>query len=113
MAYFQISTGIGGGVILDGQLYRGAHGLAGEFGHVVMDGTPPQYATGKPGNLEALACGPSIASRRPRQTPNLGKPRLPNLTAKDVFDAARAGEAWAAGRCVIRLSRIWPAASQQ
>ena len=98
MIYFQVSTGIGGGVILDGELFRGAHGLAGEFGHMVMHPGPhaPQYATGKPGILEALACGPAIAREGHAKLQSLGRSAPPALTAKHVFDAARAGEAWAA-----------------
>ena len=97
MIYFQVSTGIGGGVILDGELFRGAHGLAGEFGHMVIDPGPhaPQYATGKPGILEALACGPAVAREGRAKLQSLGKNAPPGLTAKQVFDAARAGEAWA------------------
>jgi glucokinase len=97
MAYFTVSTGIGGGVILDGQLYRGAHGLASEFGHMVMDASPkaPQYAAGKPGVLEALACGPAIERDGRAKLGALGKPVPAGFTSKHVFDAARRGETWA------------------
>ena len=97
MAYFTVSTGIGGGVILDGKLFRGAHGMAAEFGQFVLDDSPdaPQYAAGKPGNLEALACGPGIAREGKLALQQLGKPIPENFTAKTVFDAARNNEAWA------------------
>ncbi|HEY3319393.1 MAG TPA: ROK family protein [Planctomycetota bacterium] len=102
MAYFTVSTGIGGGVVLDGKLYRGAHGLAGEFGHMVMHPGPnaPQYAAGKPGVLEALASGPAIAREGRAALQRLGRntamgARLDALTCKDVFAAAEAGEVWA------------------
>jgi glucokinase len=97
MAYLTVSTGIGGGVVLDGKLYRGAHGLAGEFGHVVFDVSPdaPQYAAGKPGVLEALACGPAIAREGRMTLLERDLPVPTALTAKDVFAAARAREGWA------------------
>lgn len=97
MAFLNSSTGIGGGVILDGKLYRGAHGLAAEFGHMVMHPGPnaPQYAAGKPGVLEALASGPAIAREGRAALTGLRQPVPPDLTAKHVFDAARAGVAWA------------------
>jgi len=97
MAFLNVSTGIGGGVILDGQLYRGAHGLAAEFGHMVMDGrdTAPQYAAGKPGVLEALACGPAIERDGRAKLASLGLPVPAGFTAKHVFDAARLRLAWA------------------
>ena len=97
MAFFTVSTGIGGGVILDGKLFRGAHGMAAEFGQFVLDDSPdaPQYAAGKPGILEALACGPAIAREGKLALQKLGKPVPENFTAKTVFDAAQNSEAWA------------------
>ena len=97
MAYFTVSTGIGGGVILNGKLYRGAHGMAAEFGQFILDDSPgaPQYAAGKPGSLEALACGPAIAREGRAAYARMGRPAPENLSAKDVFAAAKNGEAWA------------------
>ena len=97
MAYFTVSTGIGGGVILNGKLHRGAHGMAGEFGQFVLDGSPAaaQYAAGKPGTLESLACGPGIEREGRAALQRLGRAIPENFTAKFVFDAARNGEAWA------------------
>jgi glucokinase len=58
-----IGTGIGGGLILRGQLYRGALGAAGELGHVVIDydGPPCQGNCPNRGCLEALASGTALA----------------------------------------------------
>jgi glucokinase len=97
MVYLNCSTGIGGGAIVDGKLYRGAHGLAAEFGHMVMHPGPdaPQYAFGKPGVLEALASGPAIARDGRAMLERLGRVIPPQFSAKSVFDAARAGEDWA------------------
>ena len=63
MVYFTISTGIGGGIIADGRVYRGYGDNAGEFGHtkVLIDG--PSCPCGDKGCLEALCSGTSIAKR--------------------------------------------------
>jgi predicted NBD/HSP70 family sugar kinase len=56
MIYVKIGTGIGVGLILNGQLYRGSRGVGGEFGHVLMnEKSPPCPSCGKSGCLEALA----------------------------------------------------------
>lgn len=58
--YITISTGIGGGIIINKKLYRGAIGAAGEFGHMVIDINGPKCGCGKYGHLEALASGTAI-----------------------------------------------------
>jgi glucokinase len=59
MIMLTLGTGIGGGLILDGKLYRGAVGAAGELGHITLelDGPPCQGACPGRGHLEALASG--------------------------------------------------------
>ena len=61
LAYIAIGTGIAAGLILNGELYRGTHSLAGEVGHMVIDPDGPLCACGARGCLEALAAGPAIA----------------------------------------------------
>ncbi len=59
--YVTVSTGIGAGLIFDGQLYRGHQGSAGEFGHMVILPDGPLCNCGNRGCLEALASGTAIA----------------------------------------------------
>ncbi len=61
MAYVTVSTGIGAGFILQGQLYRGSGGIAGELGHIVIQPGGPLCTCGNRGCLEALASGTAIA----------------------------------------------------
>jgi len=63
MLYITVSTGVGGGIIIEGELYRGASGAAGELGHVIMDPDGPPCGCGARGCLEALASGTAIAGR--------------------------------------------------
>ncbi|MDE2825474.1 MAG: ROK family protein, partial [Gemmatimonadota bacterium] len=63
MVYMTMSTGIGGGIILDGRLYRGPSDTAGEVGHMTIVENGPACGCGKRGCLEALCSGPSIARR--------------------------------------------------
>lgn len=62
LLYFTVSTGIGGGVISDGKLLEGAHGLGAEFGHVTILADGPMCSCGQRGHLEALASGTAIAN---------------------------------------------------
>ncbi|MEH2258579.1 ROK family protein [Nostoc sp.] len=59
--YITVSTGVGGGWILNGQPWRGAGGMAGEIGHIVVDPAGPVCLCGKQGCLERLASGPYMA----------------------------------------------------
>jgi glucokinase len=61
MVYITISTGIGGGVIVDGQLMRGASGAAAELGHITIDRNGERCLCGNVGCLENIASGTAIA----------------------------------------------------
>ncbi len=61
MVYITVSTGIGGGIVLDGRLYRGADTFAGEIGHTIVDPGGAPCSCGRRGCLEALASGTAIA----------------------------------------------------
>lgn len=61
--YMTVSTGIGGGIIIDRNIYRGAQGSAGEVGHMIIDPNGPLCGCGKYGCLEALASGSAIQKR--------------------------------------------------
>jgi glucokinase len=61
LVYITLSTGIGGGIIIDGKVYTGSIGTAGEIGHMVIDPKGPKCGCGNRGCLEALAAGPAIA----------------------------------------------------
>jgi glucokinase len=86
MVYLTISTGVGGGVVIDGSLYRGASGNGGELGHVTVDwhGRPCR-GCGRRGCLEAYVSGTSIAERA-------AEAGLGFATAEEVAAAALAGE---------------------
>lgn len=56
-------TGVGGGLVLDGRLYRGASGGAGEVGHMQMDPSGPRCGCGRHGCLEALASGRALGEQ--------------------------------------------------
>jgi len=63
LMYITVSTGVGGGWILNGRPWRGAEGMAGEIGHMVVDPDGPLCLCGKRGCVERLASGPYIAQR--------------------------------------------------
>ncbi len=75
MIMLTLGTGVGGGLILDGRLYRGAVGAAGELGHITIDvdGPPCQGACPGRGHLEALASGTAadvVVERLARERPD-------------------------------------------
>lgn len=97
LAYIKAGTGIGAGLLLDGQIYRGASGSAGEIGHITIDESGPRCACGNYGCVEAYAGGRAIA-RAAREAVQKGvRTQLANLpleqiTAQKVADAARRGD---------------------
>ncbi|MCS7295451.1 MAG: ROK family protein [Chloroflexota bacterium] len=93
-----LGTGIGGGIVIDGRLYRGAKGFAGEIGHIILDPSGPRCGCGARGCLEALASGTAFAQRARRLVESGKAPILAELTAgreptgEDLLAAARAGD---------------------
>ncbi len=55
--YMTLSTGIGGGIVIDGETYHGANSYAGEIGHIMIDPTGPDCLCGSHGCFERLCCG--------------------------------------------------------
>lgn len=96
-----VGTGVGGGLVLDGRLVRGAHGFAAEFGHIVIDEGGPRCACGNRGCLEALASGTAIgrfaeeALAAGVAPPDSALHRLAEITGKAVTVAAQAGDRFA------------------
>lgn len=86
LLFIKAGTGIGCGIIVAGELHRGAHGSAGEIGHVRVpraDGV--ECACGNVGCLEAIAGGPAIAAQ-------LTEAGIPARTVHDVAARLRAGD---------------------
>ena len=94
LLYVTVSTGIGGGWVLNGRIYGGADGMAGEIGHVVVQPGGMECVCGKRGCLEAEACGPGIA-RKMRE--RLGANAPDGVTSESVAHAAQQGDALAQG----------------
>lgn len=102
LMYITVSTGVGGGWILNGQPWRGAEGMAGEIGHMVIDPAGPLCLCGKRGCLERLASGPYIAQQvreaiqhfpdRGRGVRDLVQGNLEAITAQIVSQAATQGD---------------------
>jgi glucokinase len=65
--YITVSTGIGGGIIIDGNIYSGSSGTAGEIGHMTIDNEGPLCNCGNRGCWEALASGKALADEAIRQ----------------------------------------------
>ena len=94
LIYLTISTGIGGGFIIDNKLLLGTSGFAGEVGHMSVIPQGPACSCGKEGHLEAIASGPAIVRWiKSRLEEDSLRDHFPEgeLTAKHISDAAEAG----------------------
>ncbi|HEX8560979.1 MAG TPA: ROK family protein [Pyrinomonadaceae bacterium] len=102
MFYVTIGTGIGGALVLEGRLWRGASGFAGEFGHITIDPEGIECACGNVGCLETVASAPNIVRRTHERlmrdsTSSLSRLGLnKNFTAADIAHEARGGDDFAA-----------------
>jgi glucokinase len=100
LIYITVSTGIGGGIIIDGGLYLGSSGSAGEIGHMTIDTNGPECYCGNKGCLEVLASGTAIA-REAKKSIAAGESsaltdmvagKTEAITAREVSLAAEGGD---------------------
>ena len=95
IVYMTVSTGIGGGIVLNGKIWHGLKDAAGEVGHMTVVPDGPVCGCGNRGCLEAMASGPSIA-RRAREALAAGRRSLlsevAQLTSADVVRLAKDGD---------------------
>ena len=95
MLFITVSTGIGGGMVIEEGIYGGTAGTAGEVGHVPISDDGPECGQGHPGCLEGTASGTGIAQRARAALRGGEASRLrdsPDLDAHAVEDAALAGD---------------------
>jgi glucokinase-like ROK family protein len=98
LVYIKIGTGIGAGLLMDGKIYHGVTGSAGEIGHLTIDENGPVCACGNHGCLEALAGGRAIALQAQQAVQKGLRTQLTNIqpvekiTARDVSSAAQKGD---------------------
>ncbi|MGH1397508.1 MAG: ROK family protein [Trichormus sp.] len=128
LLYITVSTGVGGGWILNNQPWRGAVGMAGEIGHMVVQPTGPVCLCGQRGCVERLASGPYMAQNareilaNPQQSQggeilrNLVNDNLNLLTGQLISEAAAKGDhlaqailhqsAWALGVAIGNVANL-------
>jgi glucokinase len=103
--YATIGTGIGTGIVLDGQIYHGHTGSAGEGGHVSIDYRGPVCSCGKRGCIEVLAAGPAIGSRaRSKLSSTTARSSMLDMANGDVaaVTSEMVGRAYSAGDSIAR-----------
>jgi glucokinase len=98
MFYATIGNGIGGAIIIDGKLWTGASGFAGEFGHITIDAEGAECMCGNTGCLETVASAPNIVRRANERlfrdnTSSLSRLAMNrDFTAADIVSEARNGD---------------------
>jgi glucokinase len=91
LIYVTVGTGIGGGMVFDGTLYRGVDGAHPEVGHHVIDPAGPECSCGFRGCWESLASGPAMVAWLESHAP-AGYPRCRDITAKQICELAQQGD---------------------
>lgn len=98
-----LGTGIGGGIVLNGEIFHGVSDVAGEIGHMTIDSTGRKCKCGNYGCLEAYASGPAIAARAiegieagaESMLSDMVGGRLSDITAATVYEAVILGDLYA------------------
>ncbi len=97
MVFATLGTGVGGGIVIDGKVIHGTHGAGGEIGHMVLEpGETERCNCGKYGCVEQYCSATGIVRLAKKYLEETGLPSslsgVPELTCKDVFDAAKNGD---------------------
>lgn len=119
--YITVSTGIGGGIIIDGKIYTGSAGTAGELGHMVIDDEGPHCNCGNNGCWETLSSGTALAREARRRIKEgaatsilkYTDENIEKINAEAIHEAAQAGDklaneliAWSAYYLGIGLANL-------
>jgi glucokinase len=100
LVYLTVSTGIGGGIIINRELYDGTDGCAAEIGHMIIEADGPKCNCGSSGCLEVMASGTAIAREAQRRIAQGQRSSLIDftknstsiITAETVAEAAKCGD---------------------
>jgi len=94
LAYIKVATGVGSGHVIQGEIYRGATGVAGEIGHIAIDPKGPPCICGLNGCLVTFVGGHALVARAEELLPEFPESPLHEgpVTVHDIEDAALTGD---------------------
>lgn len=100
LLYMTVSTGVGGGIVINGRIYRGTHGTAGEIGHIIVEPNGPRCNCRNLGCLESMASGTGLVNRTVKEIldgtdtmlTSMVDGDLVRITAVTIAEAARLGD---------------------
>ncbi len=93
--FLTLGTGVGGGIVLDGKVYSGSHGVASELGHQITHAGGEKCTCGNRGCWERYASATALirmGKEAAKAHPESALAKFEDLTAKDVVDSAKAGD---------------------
>ncbi|MBO4558519.1 MAG: ROK family glucokinase [Lachnospiraceae bacterium] len=101
IVFITLGTGVGGGIVIDGKVVHGIHGGGGEIGHIVVNPNETDLCgCGCRGHLEQYASATGVVRLVKKALAETSEPSVlrdkEGVTAKDIFDAAKAGDSLAA-----------------
>ena len=92
LAYIKVATGVGAGLIINGRIFRGSGGIAGEIGHTSIDPNGPQCICGLKGCLTTFIGTPALLERAKDKLRASGSNRLPPASIDELVNAALDGD---------------------
>lgn len=92
MIFLTLGTGVGGGIVLDGKIWHGADGMAGEVGHMTVVPDGRKCGCGNTGCLEMYSSARGVIRNYQDALLEQGRPRPEQMTAQEIYQAAREGD---------------------